>query len=100
LQAARTLDFKGPNIGDAGEERFAGRQIRYYSGMKKDHIIVAKATAGKDSNLWAGVDVVADTETVKIERYRPESERFIVKLLFKYGVNYAIGSEIVYYKPV
>jgi len=100
LQAARTLDFKGPNIGDAGEERFAGRQIRYYSGMKKDHIIVAKATAGKDSNLWAGVNVVADTETVKIERYRPESERFIVKLLFKYGVNYAIGSEIVYYKPV
>lgn len=100
LQAARALDFKGPNIGEAGEERFAGRQIRYYEGFKKDHIMVAKATADKDSNLWAGVDVVADTETVKIERFRPESENFIVKLLFKYGVNYAIGSQIVIYKPV
>lgn len=99
LQAARALDFKGPGIGDAGEERFAGRQIRYYSGMKKDHIIVTKATAGKDSNLWAGVDVVADTETVKIERFRPESELFIIKLLFKYAVNYAIGSQVVIYKP-
>lgn len=99
LQAARALDFKGPNIGDAALERFAGRQIRYYEGFPKNHIMVAKATAGKDSNLWAGVDVVADTETVKIERFRPESENFIVKLLFKYGVNYAIGSQIVIYKP-
>ena len=99
LQAARSLDFKGPGIGDAGEERFAGRQIRYYSGFPKDHVVVCKATAGKDSNLWAGVDVVADTETVKIERYRPESELFIIKMLFKYGVNYAIGSQIVIYKP-
>lgn len=100
LQAARALDFKGANIGEAGEARFAGREIRFYDGMKKNSIVVAKATAGRDSNLWAGVDVAADPETVKIERYRPESERFIVKILFKYGVGYGIGSEIVLYTGV
>lgn len=99
LQAARALDFKGPNIGDAALQRFAGREIRFYEGMAKDHIVVAKATAGKDSNLWAGVDVKGDEENVKIQRYRPESENFIVKILFKYGVNYAVSEEIVIYEP-
>jgi hypothetical protein len=99
LQAARALDFKGSDIGDAVAERFAGRQIRYYDGLPKNYVVVAKATAGKDSNLWAGADVESDVENVKIERFRPESENFIVKLLFKFNVNYAIGSEIVFYKP-
>jgi len=96
-EAARALDFKGSNIGDAMQERFAGRQIRYYNGLTKNKIIVAKATAGKDSNLWAAVDVRTDPETVKIERYRPESELFIVKVLFKYGVNVGIPEETVIY---
>ena len=99
-QAARALDFKGSNIGDAMQERFAGRQIRYYTGLEKDHIIVAKATAGKDSNLWAAIDVSGDSENVKIERYRPESENFIVKVLMKYGVNSPNPTETVHYKPV
>lgn len=100
LQAARALDFKGPNIGDAGEERFAGRQIRYYSGFPAGYVLVAKATAGRDSNLWAGVDAESDSENVKIERYRPESDNFIIKMALKFAVNYAIGSEIVRYAPV
>jgi hypothetical protein len=99
LQAARALDFKGPNIGDAMQERFAGRQIRYYTGLPKNFIVVAKATAGRDSNLWCGVDAESDADNVKIERYRPESENFIVKVLLKMGVNYAISSEVVLYEP-
>jgi len=99
LQAARALDFKGSNIEDASAARFAGRQIRFYSGMKKDNIMVAKATAGRDSNLWAAVDAESDADNVKIERYRPESENFIVKVLLKMAVGYAIGSEIVLYEP-
>lgn len=98
-QAARALDFKGTDIGDAMESRFAGRNIRFYSGLGKDHIIVAKSTAGKDSNLWAGIDVTGDSENIKVERYRPESERFIVKALMKYGVQSPNPTETVHYKP-
>lgn len=98
-EAARALDFKGPDIGDAMQSRFAGRQIRHYEGMAKDSIIVAKATAGKDSNLWGGVDINGDEDNVKIERYRPESELFIVKVLFKYGVQVGNFEECVIYNP-
>lgn len=98
-QAARALDFKGTDIGDAQASRFAGREIRNYSGLEKDHIIVAKSTAGKDSNLWAGIDVNGDSENVKIERFRPESENFIVKVLMKYGVQSPNPTETVHYKP-
>ena len=97
--AARALDYKGDNIFDAAQGRFAGRQIRHYSGMAKNHIIVAKATAGKDSNLWGACDVAGDEDNVKIARYRPESERFIVKVLFTYGVNCANPTQTVLYKP-
>ena len=98
-QAARALDFKGANIGDAMEERFAGREIRYYNGLPKDRIVVCKATAGKDSNLWAAIDVAGDETNVKIGRKNIASELFVVKLLFKFGVGYGIGSEIVFYEP-
>jgi len=100
LASARALDFKGTNIVDAGESRFAGRQIRFYSDFPKDHIMVAKATSSNDSNLWAGVWVDGDEENVKIERYRPESERFIIKVLFKYAVQFGITEEVVLYQPI
>jgi hypothetical protein len=99
-EAARALDFKGSNITLALEARFAGRQIRFYKGFPKDHILVAKATAGRDSNLWAGVAVEGDESNVKIERWRPESELFFIKVLFKYAVNFGIEQEVVIYSPV
>jgi len=99
LAAARALDFKGIGIEDAGSGVYAGKTIRFYTGMAKDNIIGAKSTAGRDSNLWAGVDVIGDDANVKIARYRPESERFIVKLLFKYGVQVGNPTECVLYLP-
>ena len=98
-EAARALDFKGSNINDALDDRFAGRAIRHYTGLSKDKIIVAKATTGRDSNLWAGVDVSGDEENVKVERWRPESELFIIKVLYKYGVQIVHPEETVIYLP-
>jgi ATP-dependent protease ClpP protease subunit len=97
--ASRALDFKGAAIGERGEMRYAGFEIRSYSGMAKDYIVIAKATAGKDSNLWAGVDVLGDESNVKIARYRPESEKFIVKALLKYAVQVGNPTECVLYSP-
>ena len=99
LASARALDYKGIGIEDAGEGRYAGKTIRYYTGMPKDYVIVAKSTAGTDSNLWGAVDVKGDEENVKIMRHRPESELFMVKVLFKYGVNSPNPTECVLYKP-
>ena len=98
-EAARALDFKGPNISEAGEDMFAGRVIRSYSGMAKDKILVAKATAGKDSNLWGAVDTAADDENPKIGRIQANSEEFFCKILLKYGVNMPNPTETVLYLP-
>ena len=98
-QAARALDFKGPNIGDAMEARFAGRMIRHYEGFPKNFIMVAKGTAGRDSNLWAAVDVAGDEENVKIARTEAKSEKFFAKVLFKYAVQIGNPTETVLYKP-
>ena len=98
-QAARALDFKGTNIAEAQSQMFAGRQIRTYTGMSKNFIMVAKATAGKDSNLWAAVDVAGDDMNVKIEKWRPEGETFFAKVLFKYAVQIGNPTEVVLYSP-
>lgn len=97
--ASRSLDFKGNAIDERGNMRYAGFEIRSYTGMAKDKIAITKSTAGKDSNLWAGVDVAGDEDNVKIERYRPESEQFIVKTLFKYGTQIGNPTEAVLYLP-
>lgn len=100
LAAARALDFKGIGIEDAGSGMYAGKTIRFYSGMENNHIIVAKSTAGRDSNFWAAVDVAGDEENIKIARLQANSELFFVKVLFKYAVNAGNPTEIVLYLPV
>lgn len=98
-EAARALDFKGPNISEAGEDMFAGRAIRSYTDMAKNKILVAKATAGKDSNLWAAVDTSADDVNPKIARTQANSELFFIKILLKYAVNIPNPTECVLYLP-
>lgn len=96
-QAARALDFKGSNIGDAMEDRFGGFSIRNYSGMSANKIIIAKSTAGRDSNLWAGIDVNTDDTTVKIARKSSMSELFGVLVRAKYGTQVGNPTECVLY---
>jgi hypothetical protein len=98
-EAARALDFKGSNISDAGDDRFAGFEIRSYSGMGISYIIAAVSTAGKDSNLWAAVDVANDDENPKIARTKAASELFFIKILLKYGVNCPNPTQTVLYSP-
>ena len=99
-QAARALDFKGTNIGDAMEDRFGGFTIRHYSGMTVNKIIIAKCTAGRDSNLWAGIDVNTDDTTVKIARKSAMSELFGVLVRAKYGTQVGNPTECVLYLSV
>jgi hypothetical protein len=99
LAAARALDFKGSNISDAMEMRFAGRQIRHTDGMKANSILAVKSTADSTSNLWAGVWANGDEENVKIARLQANSELFFAKVLMKMAVNFANAEEVVIYNP-
>jgi hypothetical protein len=90
---------KGINIMDGNVLRFAGKEI-VSTGISKDKIVICVANNGSDSNLHAATWMSSDYGAFQIEKYRPESELWFIKMLFKMGVQYRRGSEITYYKPV
>lgn len=96
-EAQRLMTFKGKGPADKGEPNFAGREIRHYSGFPANKIIVAKATTGQDSNLYAATDKINDVENLVIEKLRPEGEHYFLKALFKMDANFSLAAETVYY---
>jgi hypothetical protein len=96
-QAIRKLSYKGQGPAEAVPAIYGNRDIRHYSGFPSNKILVAKATTGQDSNLYAAVDKVTDVENFQIEKLRPEGEFYFLKALFKMDANLSIASESVFY---
>lgn len=96
-EAVRNLSYKGQGPAEAVPAEYAGREIRYYSGFPANKILVAKATTGQDSALYAATDKVRDVESLIIEKLRPEGEHYFLKALFKMDANFSLDSETVYY---
>ena len=97
-EALRNLDFKGSDIKDSGPEFFAGVPIKFYSEFPANTILACKTSANPSTtNLFGAVDMANDDMNFKIERWRPESELFFVKLLFKMDVNMGFFREAVLY---
>lgn len=88
--------YKGIDITREGIATFKGRQVCRIADFPDDTIIVAKGTAGMDSNMWVGMNSVND-EGLQLARLRPEGELFFIKMLMKADVQYGWGSEVVYY---
>ena len=92
-QIAQT--YKGVDTTKEGVPTFKGREVVKIADFPDDVIIVAKGTAGMDSNLWVGINSVAD-EGLQLQRLRPEGELFFIKLLMKADTQIGWGSEVVY----
>jgi hypothetical protein len=56
--------------------------------------------AGQTSNFWYGTDLIGDTEDVLVIPQRDKSGAPTVRIVaeFKFGVEYAISEEIVFYQ--
>lgn len=96
-QSVINLTYKGQGPAEKVPAEFKGREIRYYSGFPANKILVAKATTGQDSNLYAATEKVNDIENFQIEKLRPEGEHYFLKALFKMDANFSLDSETVYY---
>jgi hypothetical protein len=96
-EATRALTYKGQGPADTVPAIYAGREIRFYSGFPSNKILVAKATTGTDSNLYAATDKINDVENFIIEKLRPEGEHYFLKALFKLDANFSLDSETVFY---
>lgn len=100
-KALEALDTKGQDPTQSGKKLFRGLEIRDYSGFPDNTILACVTNMSYGStNLYAGVDMKNDSDSLKMERLRPEGELFFVKALFKMAVNAAWTQESVLYQGV
>lgn len=97
--AARALDFKGSNIVDAIEDRFAGYKIVSVGGRSADNCSFLNIGNNDSSELKVGVWADADRFTVEMARTGPLDDTFGVKIAATVGVQHVYGKQIVNYKP-
>jgi hypothetical protein len=91
--------FKYVDNRSENELRFKGKPIIALSSLPKDTIILGNFTSGLDSNLWMGVDYANDENVLQIEKWRPESELWFLKMLLKMDVNIVKPKEIIAHIP-
>ncbi|MDR3326916.1 MAG: phage major capsid protein [Prevotellaceae bacterium] len=95
--ALTNRQFKGTDYTDRNPERFKGIQIVPLAAMPKDAVFAAVGSSGLDSNLWAGVSLADDCETVQIDKLSNPSELYFFKMLMKIDTNIVWGEDVVLY---
>ena len=95
-EAARALDFKGTNIGEAMVDRFGGFPIVSVGGMPASTIFFTDSSTG--GNLKMSTWMTSDLNNIQIEPKNAHSDLWFVRFGFDFGVNYVNGSEIVMHK--
>lgn len=93
------LQYKGNDVFDATTARYRGFTIITTAGMTDTQILLGNFTSGPEGNLFAGTWMDNDRENFKIERLQNNSELWFLKAVFRYGVQYGYGNEIVMYNP-
>jgi hypothetical protein len=94
-QIAQT--YKGIDITRTIVPEFKGKQIVKIADFPDNCYMMARGTAGTDSNLWVGMNSIAD-EGLQLQRLQNNSELFFIKMLVKADVQIGWGNEVVLYK--
>lgn len=88
---------KGKDYTDMNPERFKGIRVVVLADWPKDTIVAAVSSMGLDSNFWAGVSLVDDTEAILIDKISNASEKYFFKMLMKADTNIVFDEDIVLY---
>lgn len=88
---------KGVDITQRGVGAFDGYRIVEITDLPDNFYMIAKGTAGRDSNLWLGMNSTSDENTLKISPLAANSELWFLKLLMKVDVQVGWYSETVVY---
>jgi hypothetical protein len=93
--------YKGPDTSTVNvtATKFWGAEIVRIADFAADTFVFAKGMATTESNLWVGMNSVAD-EGLVLRQLQANSELWFVKMLMKLDVNFGWDEEIVYYGPV
>lgn len=88
-------ETKGANYTDTNAMRYKGVTIEPLGDMPDGLIIATIACMDETTNLWAGVNLVNDFDTIKIAPLTNAGERYFFKMLMKADTNTAWGDEVV-----
>ncbi len=94
-EAITTREFKGADYTDNNPERYKGIRIVPLAAFPKDVVVAAVASPDINSNFWAGVSLVDDTECIQIDKVSNASELYFFKMLMKADTNIVWGEDIV-----
>lgn len=89
--------YKGEFVESDNVKSFKGKPIVALSGFPDDRLLITHAAANRTSNLWLGVDVENDADTVQVERLQANSELYFFKMLMKADTAIGWGQETVLY---
>lgn len=88
-------EFKGTNWTDTNASRFKGIQIEALAEWPDDLIVATLCGEDLGTNLWAGCNLVDDSDTIMIDRLTNSSEVYFIKILMKMDTQVAFGEELV-----
>lgn len=88
--------YKGIDITDLAKDSFKGRKLVRVADFPDNTILVAKGMASEESNMWVGMNSVAD-EGLQLEKVQANSELWFIKMLMKADAQFGWGAEVVGY---
>lgn len=89
--------YKGQDYTNMNPERYKGVRMVPLKDLPQGVIVAAVTSAGLDSNFWAGVDYVDDSEAILIDKLTNAGELYFFKMLMKADTNIVFGEDIVLY---
>lgn len=89
------LHHKGADPTTTNVARFKRYALEPLAAWPQGVVVATIATMDLDSNLWAGVNLSDDFETVKIDRLTNAGERYFFKMLMKADTQVAFGEQVV-----
>lgn len=86
---------KGANYTDMNVERFKGIKIEKMANWPSDLLVATICGMDYNTNLWAAVNFMDDSEVIQIGKLTNAGERYFFKMLMKADTNVAFGEECV-----
>lgn len=90
----KNLDYKNIDPTAKREQAFDGTRIIRLAYWPKGLAVATLVSADGDGNLWAGVNINNDGETLFVDRVSNAGEKYFVKILLKADTNIAWGGYV------
>lgn len=98
MQSQVAQTNKGVDVTQRGSNMFRGLTVVPIPDFPNDYYCIAKGSAGRDSNLWMGINSSDDFNTIQLAKKQANSELYFIKLLMKADVQYGWNAEVVTYE--